>query len=349
MVTTERNPYTLVFGREPKQLISRNAFIIDIVDVFCEEEPAQQIYMITGVRGSGKTVFMTSVSQRIKEQGNWIVVELNPELDFLTGLAAKLSGENSLAKIFRTAKINLSFLGLGIEIEGVAPVRDLETAIGKMLETIKKHKKKVLITIDEVTNTKSMRIFASAFQIYLRQELPIFLIMTGLYENIDLLQNEKHLTFLYRAPKMELKPLNIRTIADNYKRNFKLDDQKALYMAKLTRGYSFAFQVLGYFTWENGGKIEKAFDEFRQYLEDYVYEKIWSDLSKGDRRLAYGIAKSENGKVSEVREILQMETNEFNPYRKRLIRRGIINGEERGYVHFTLPMFENFVMDNYNE
>ena len=349
MATSGRNPYTLVFGKEPKQLISRNASIIDLVDMFCEEEPAQQIYMITGVRGSGKTVFMTSVSQRIRKQGDWIVVELNPELDLLSGLAAKLSGENSLAKIFRAAKINLSFLGFGMEIEGVAPVRDVETAIGKMLETIKKHKKKVLITIDEVTSTKSMRIFASAFQIYLRQELPIFLIMTGLYENIDLLQNEKHLTFLHRAPKMELKPLNIRTIADNYKKNFKLDDQKALYMAKLTRGYSFAFQVLGYFTWENGGKIENALDEFRQYLEDYVYEKIWSDLSKGDKRLAYGIARCESGKVSEVRKILQMETNEFNPYRRRLMRRGIINGAERGYVHFALPMFENFVMDNYAE
>lgn len=349
MATTGKNPYTLVFGKEPKQLISRNASINDIVDMFCEEEPAQQIYMITGVRGSGKTVFMTSVSQKIREQGEWIVVELNPELDLLESLAAKLSGENHLAKIFRTAKINLSFLGFGMEIEGVAPVRDVETAVGKMLEIIKKHGKKVLITIDEVTNTKSMRIFASAFQIYLRQELPIFLIMTGLYENIDLLQNDKHLTFLYRAPKMELRPLNIRTIADNYKNNFKLDDSKALYMAKLTRGYSFAFQVLGYFTWENGGKMENAMVEFRQYLEDYVYEKIWSGMSKGDQRLAYGIAKSGNGKVLEVRKILQMENNEFNPYRRRLIKRGIINGEERGYVHFALPMFENFVMDNYDD
>lgn len=349
MATTGKNPYTLVFGKEPKQLISRNASINDIVDMFCEEEPAQQIYMITGVRGSGKTVFMTSVSQKIREQGDWIVVELNPELNLLESLAAKLSGENHLAKNFRTAKINLSFLGFGMEIEGVAPVRDVETAVGKMLETIKKHGKKVLITIDEVTNTKSMRILASAFQIYLRQQLPIFLIMTGLYENIDLLQNDKHLTFLYRAPKMELRPLNIRTIADNYKNNFNLDDSKALYMAKLTRGYSFAFQVLGYFTWENGGKMENAMVEFRQYLEDYVYEKIWSGMSKGDQRLAYGIAKSGNGKVLEVRKILQMENNEFNPYRKRLMKRGIINGEERGYVYFALPMFENFVMDNYDD
>ena len=47
--------------------------------------------MITGVRGSGKTVFMTDISKQIKEDESWIVVELNPEKDLpvfllMTGL-----------------------------------------------------------------------------------------------------------------------------------------------------------------------------------------------------------------------------------------------------------------------
>ena len=44
-----------------------------------------------------------------------------------------------------------------------------------------------------------------------------------------------------------------------------------------------------------------------------------------------------------------METNEFNPYRKRLVKRGIVNGEDHGYVSFTLPLFEEYVLDNYDE
>ena len=182
-----------------------------------------------------------------------------------------------------------------------------------------------------------------------RCRLPVFLLMTGLYENINALQNEKSLTFLYRAPKMELAPLNIGAVARNYKKTFQLDDSSALEMAKLTRGYSFAFQVLGYFTWENHGKTEGVLDDYRQYLEDYVYEKIWAELSRGDRRVLFGIARSAAGRISEIRDILQMETNQFNPYRKRLIRRGIINGEVRGYVHFVLPLFEQFVLENYSE
>lgn len=58
-----------------------------------------------------------------------------------------------------------------------------------------------------------MQAFASAFQIFIRQDLPLYLLMTGLYENINNLQNEDNTTFLYRAPKVELKSLNITTIS----------------------------------------------------------------------------------------------------------------------------------------
>ena len=51
--------------------------------------------------------------------------------------------------------------------------------------------------------------------------------------------------------------------------------------------------------------------------------------------------------MKEVREILQIENNAFNPYRKRLIKKGIIDGSEYGFVRFTLPFFERFVLENY--
>ena len=63
--------------------------------------------------------------------------------------------------------------------------------------------------------------------------------------------------------------------------------------------------------------------------------------------VARGIADVEGGKIKDIREHLHMETNEFNPYRKRLIKKGILSGETRGYVYFTLPLFEEYVMENY--
>lgn len=173
--------------------------------------------------------------------------------------------------------------------------------------------------------------------------------MTGLYDNISELQNQKSLTFLYRTPKIELKPLNIGAIARNYQRTLQVDSQEALNMARLTRGYSFAFQVLGFLVWEHGGMSDRVLDEYRQYLDDFVYDKVWSELSAGDRQLAWGIARSRTGKVAEVRGLLNMETNRFNPYRRRLIQKGIVNGDRRGYVGFALPCFEDYVLEHYED
>ena len=344
-----KNPYSLVFGKAPAQMISRAAQSAQIIDTFCSEEPVQQLYMITGIRGSGKTVFMTDIARKISKKKDWIVVELNPERDLLHSLAAKLSSENELARVFQDAKINLSFFGFGLEVGGSVAITDIETALTKMFESLKKQNKRILIMIDEVSNTPEMRTFTSAFQIFIRQDFPVFLLMTGLYENISRLQNEKSLTFLYRAPKVELEPLNIGAVSRNYQKTFSMDDTNALKMAKLTRGYSFAFQVLGYFTWENDGRYEDVLDDYRQYLEEYVYDKIWSELSKTDRKILYAAARSANGKIMEIRETLGIETNQFNPYRKRLIKKGIINGDDRGYVRFVLPMFEQFVLENYED
>ncbi len=343
----KKNPYSLVFGKNPNQLISRPMQSNLILETFLDDEPSQQIFMITGLRGAGKTVFMTDIAKQIEKEQDWIVVNLSPENNLLESLASKLSSENNLAKIFKNAKINLSFFGFGLEVSGVAPITDIETAITKMLESLKKQKKKLLVTIDEVSSTDTMRKFASAFQIFIRQDLPIFLLMTGLYENISTLQDEKSLTFLYRATKIDLKPLNIKNIASNYKKTIGVSEDIALKMAKLTMGYPFAFQVLGYFMWDSNGKLDDILDEYSQYLEEYVYEKIWSELSNKDREIAYGIAMIDTGKISDIRAFLKLDTNEFNPYRKRLIKRGIINGDVRGYVTFTLPLFDEFVKESY--
>ena len=337
-----KNPYNMIFGKEPPQIISRITQSSEVLMSFQEEPPEQQIYMITGVRGCGKTVFMTEIAKELSGE-DWIVVELNSTGDLLVDLAASLGSENKLAKIFQKAGINLSLFGIGFEVKESVPISNIQVALVKMLESLKKHGKRVLICIDEVTVTESMKVFAGAFQIFLRKDLPVFLLMTGLYENINNLQNEKNLTFLYRAPKMELKPLNLRIVSDNYQRNFNLDLDTADQMAKLTKGYSFAFQVLGYFTWKNSGDYRKALPDFRLYLEEYVYEKVWAEMSAGDRKLAHGISVAEAGKAKNIKQAAEMTDGEYSVYRDRLIKRGILAANGHGYVEFTLPLFEEFV------
>lgn len=342
-----QNPFTLTFGRSPLESVERPVQINEILEAFTADTVNQQMFIITGVRGSGKTVMMTQISNKLRADVDWVVIELNPATDLLSSMLSKLNSNQVCTELIKSAKIDLSFFGFGVSIEGTVPITDAETAIIKILEKIKKSGKRLLVTIDEMTNSESMKVFAGSFQIFVRQELPVFLLGTGLYENIEELQNEKSLTFLYRAPKIQLRPLNNGAIINKYKTIFHISQESASQMAELTKGYPFAFQVLGYLTWNHDGDYHAVLDEYKQYLSEFVYDKIWSELSAKDRMVAKAIADEKSGKIKDIRERLGMETNEFNPYRKRLIKKGIVSGEMRGYVYFTLPLFAQYVIENY--
>lgn len=224
---------------------------------------------------------------------------------------------------------------------------DTETAIIKILNHLKKHNKRLLITIDEVANTESMRYFAGSFQIFIRQNLPVFLLITGLYENIDSLQNEDNLTFLYRAPKIFLNPLNTQAMAEKYKSILNVSFEDAYTMATLTSGYSFAFQMLGFLTWKNRGNYKEVLEEYEYNLNDCIYDKIWSELSEDDRSFLMEVVNSKNGDIQKVKKALETESAEFISQKKKLIRKGILIEEDRKKLFFALPLFDKYTIENF--
>ena len=340
------NTFSLSFGTRPAELIERPVQASEITESFLSEYVNQRTFMITGVRGSGKTVLLTELAAFFREREDWTVIPLSPESDMIHSLAAKLSSTRQYYEIFRDAKINLSILGFGLEIDGEPPVTDDETAILRMLKSIREKGGHVLLTVDEVTNNEHIRKFAAVYQILIREEMPLFMIMTGLYENIYDLQNEKSLTFLYRAPKIQLKPLNFPAMAETYENTLGVEHKTAVEMAKLTKGYAFAFQVLGYFTYkEENHDYRKVITKYRLYLDEFVYEKLWSELSAKDRSIMICMAQTGAEAVSEIRAEAGMESNEFSKYRLRLIRKGLVDGSERGRLVFILPLFREFVLN----
>ena len=343
------NPFTLSFGKEPLELVSRSAQTNEIIEDFTAANSSTQIYMLTGIRGTGKTVTMTTLEKEFKKREEWICIELNPERDMLMSLASKLYSEENLKKLFIKAKFDFSAFGLGASIEDGFIYTDIETVIVKMLEELKKHGKRLLVTIDEVLNNKDIRVFAAAFQIFIRHDLPIYALVTGLYENIYNLQNEKSLTFLYRAPKIMLTPLNITAVSNRYKDTLGVTSEMARELALLTKGYSFAFQVLGYLCWDNKDNLKEKLDSilsrYDEYLEEYVYEKIWNELSERDREILVSIANCDKDKVKvkDIRDERNLEPGNFSIYRTRLQKKGLIDTSQYGYVSLVLPRFADFV------
>jgi energy-coupling factor transporter ATP-binding protein EcfA2 len=340
------NPFTLSFGKKPFEYISRIRQTDEILEDFTAEHPVSQVYMLTGVRGSGKTVMMATIANHLAEDNEWIVVELNPTRDLLTGLASRLYEKEILRAAFVKAKLDFSILGIGVSIDGAAPTTDIEVAIERMLKIIKKMKKRVLITIDEVENSQTIREFVSAFQIFMREEYPVFLLMTGLYENISALQNSNNVTFLYRAPKVEMGPLDTGAVVKSYMDIFDIDIDHAKNMASLTMGYPFAYQVMGFLCYKNdcATNPDQIIPEYDQRLSEYVYTKIWSEMSDKDRKIS--VAMTHSQAVSDIMIQAGMNKSGFSPYRARLIKRSLAYSPERGKLCFQLPRFAEFVEMN---
>lgn len=290
-------------------------------------------------------MLLSQIANYFREDKSWIVIELNPLEDVMKDLTAKLYDNPEMKKKFVKAKIDLSLLGIGVSLEKDEPVSDIGTALEKMLKELKKAGKRLLITIDEAINNESVRIFAGNFQILMRQNYPVFLLMTGLYENIYDLQNEKTLTFLYRTPKIVLGPLNINAIAGQYMQEFGITRQEASDMAELTKGYAFAFQVLGYlrFKYDEKKKIDEIIPEYDQYLEEYVYEKLWSELSEKDRKIMSILAEKGTTSIKDLREKMNMKSGDMSIYRNRLIRKGVVDGSEYGKLSISLPRFSEII------
>lgn len=336
----KNNPFTLTFGKSPNEIISRYELVNEIITAFKSNTPVSHAYLIEGIRGSGKTVLMTSIEKEIAKEKDWLVIDLNSTQDLLSDFAMRLV--DSCKKLSDIIKKGFSFsvAGFGLGLNGDSQNRDNVSIICELLESLKKKNKKVFITIDEVVSGENMKYFASEFQILLRKDYPVFLLMTGLYENIYSIQNDPALTFLLRTPKINLEPLSLSQITKTYQNIFNIDIELAKKLAKITKGYAFAFQALGllYYDYRDSLPLDKILLKFDDLLDDFVYRKIWEGLSEQDKNVLLAITDSKI-QVSEVCKKINMTSSTFSKYRERLLNRGIIRAPQHGYVEIILPRF----------
>ena len=340
------NPFRLDFGAKPKLYIPRKSEEETILETFLSEEPSTHLYMIIGARGMGKTVLMTSISQKIEEHNGWLHIDLssdNTMVDFISELEDKC--KNKLPKL--SVSIDAKVFEIGLSGQE-AQYSTIKVELNKMLEKIKKNGTKVLITIDEAINSKAMREFAVYYQQCLRKDYPVYVIMTGLYKNIRALENNKSLTFLRRAERLNLEPLDSYIIASEYKDVLGMKFDDAVKASDLIEGYSYAFQMLGYLLYKNK-KIkldEDIISELKYALNEKSYEKIWEELSVNEQKICIEIGKANGDALaSKIKAGLDMDDNNFSTYRMTLVKSGLISSNTaRGKLSFVLPFFKDFVI-----
>lgn len=187
--------------------------------------------------------------------------------------------------------------------------------------------------------------FVQEFQILIREELPIFLIAAGLYEDVESLENAEGLTFFLRAAKYEMTPLNHTIIRNDYKKTLGVSEEVAEQLAQITKGYAFAYQALGKYMWELKAKevTEDVLTLLDEVLAEKVYKKIWSELAPKDKMFLSFIATKDQMSVSELLELTNKKHNEWSEPRMRLSKKGIIDTKTRGMIMVKLPRLNTFI------
>ena len=79
------------------------------------------------------------------------------------------------------------------------------------------------------------------------------------------------------------------------------------------------------------------------YLSQFVYEKIYSELSQKSIDFLRAIKNFKT--TNELEKNFFKNHGEYSVYRKSLIDRGILDGSKRGKISFALPRFDVFLQN----
>ena len=341
------NPFNPTFGIHNNSFITRDSEFMEVINAF-NDPNSSNLYIITGLRGVGKTALLNNLVEYFSHDDEWITININPEENILEQIASGIYNNLSNKLSFTKKEISFSFSGISFKISGDEPISDINYLLRRLLKLVKDKNKKVLISIDEVSPNKNIKSFVHSFQLFSNESYPVYSLMTGLYENISSLENEKNLTFLYRAPKIELGPLSIARIKESYIKLLDISDGEAKALAILTNGYPFAYQVLGSLVWIRKSTVidDNLLASYDDILSKRSYEKIWSELPNGERDILHAISLTD-GSVSSILENTSIKINKLSVYRSRLIKRGLIISPERGILKLVLPRFKDFIINLY--
>ncbi len=339
------NPFTLMFGKEPNEIIRRDDLIASIASDYSSMNPSTQAYLILGARGAGKTVLLSELYKHFEKEKDWIVVDVNPHREILEEVASGLYENGKAKHLFLHGSFDFSFHGLSFHLEGKEPVTSVSVVVSKMLDYLKSKGKKVLITLDAVTTNKKVKEFVHDFQSFVRKDYPIYLLMSGLYENVSSLQNDKSMTFLYRAPKILLQPLDLMAIKTSYMSILGVDEATGKKLAALTNGYGFGYQLLGYLYFKHRKIDDELINQYDMSLRINAYNKIWSGVTPEERKIIACLKERGEESTANILKKTGFSSKLYSVYRSRLLQKGVLVSQNYGYISFALPRFREFVIE----
>lgn len=362
------NPFTPNFGQVPCELAGRELLISELSAAF-DNAPGDPnlTTILIGARGTGKTALLTYMSSVAGEHG-WVSVNASCVEGLLEEILAQaryacrhLLEDDSAARVTGvSANINVAGFGGGVEVRRDASVEERgnwRIQMTELLEELARRGSGLLITIDEVNpKLDEMVKFASAYQMFIREERPIALLMAGLPHNVSLLLNAEPVSFLRRSRQQYLGAIPDYEVASAFRRTIesagKTIDSEALSRAVAAiEGFPFMLQLVGYRAWAaaqsdviDEGAVDAGISMARNDLEMQVLKSTLDVLS--DMSIKFLLAMTEDEQSSTLTDIAQRlgkSSSYVSGYKRRLLEHGVVEDAGRGKLRFALPVLREYL------
>lgn len=359
------NPFAPGFGTTPPLLVGRRQDLADFRSSFADgvNSPFRSI-LITGNRGSGKTVLLNAYEDMAREH-NWIALSetLSPGLgrrmvfDHIPREVMKLKGgPRGTALTGVQTPVGGATWQRGEEPSTPATLRG---ALQGLIEIAEKQGRGVLLTLDEVhaAHLDELREIAITAQHMRREGREFTFVAAGLPTSVSDLLSGDVLTFMRRAERQTMDSVSLDDVRDALRvpieqHGRSIDPDALDYAAEATGGYPFLIQQVGYMAWRTtDGNITLsaaayAADEARRKVGRLVAAPAIQDLSPVDRSFLLAMAvDSGPSRMADIITRLRVSKQYANTYRLRLLESLLVHQPDRGVVDFTLPMMREYLRE----
>ena len=355
------NPFLPTFGTTPPTLAGRDDVVARFERAF-ERGPQHPDYtmLITGVRGSGKTVLLNEAEDAALRLG-WRVISMSASVRDLCRLITNAAHRHLREAVNgapprRISSVKVMGVGVGFEAgEQADDARgdiDLRSVLTSLAELLARNSTGLLLTVDElhaVSLPEATELAVTIQHVTRRELLPAAFIGAALPEIDETLLADRGMTFFQRCARARLEALAPDDTAEAIKLPIceaggHIDDDALEHLVNASGGHPFTIQLLGYHSWEMAAPAARidathatagTLEADHAVLEQIV-KPIWSGLSNMDRSFLWAMSLDEaESEMSRIAERIERSPNFAQTYRRRLIDAGAIESADRGKVRFS--------------
>ena len=356
---TPANPFTPGFGLTPMILAGRDLAIEEFTAALAGNVPEARAILISGARGSGKTVLLTEFRELALDAG-WTDLRLHTSSTSLTEelrsqAIARLREMDPEAETSRLTSAHAFQVSASRDIvqryEGEG--EELTTVLDRLAQLTDEDGGGLLITLDELQSVERDQLHALTQHV---QDLigsghAVAFIAAGVRPGVDALLDHERTTFLRRAHRIEVGSVDVGTAAEAIRLTIAdtaktITPDAAVLAGEISRGYPYLIQLIGSKAWQNSSEADTIEIEDVRGGRDAVIAAMIKNvhgpalrgLSPRKREYLHAMLEDEvPSALGDIARRMGIDPRNQSTYRERLIEEELIRPAGRGFVEFSLP------------